>query len=477
MLSSFHNSPLRLTHALLAAAVLAVTGCSSTVMNSANPSSGATGPEFVVATDMPLASIVSFQVQIASIDAIDSNNNSVPLLSGQPTVDFARYNGLQALMSMNSVKAGTYNSVTITLSSQNASVGYLNTSGAGAPTIQTATPTFTTTTANVTLAKPFTVVQGGSPVGLRVDFDLHKSITIDASGNISVTPTLNVSAVANNDNGGHIDELDAGVVSVDSSAQSFLVQRADGLQITINVNGQTEWDGDASFAALNSSSIVEVAGSFDKASLTLDADEVAILSDSNFYAAGQVTYVTPPTGTATSFDLYVRGLLPTNTGLTLGQVAQVNLTGNEKFFIYWMHNPFTEFLFNSSAMVAGQAVAVGGPATGAANAGAVTVNRVTLRNWGFNGTVVPGSQQPGQASFQMQVNGFAGVLIPETITVYLGGNSDFRYGLGAFSDINDNLNLRVVGLLLKNPTTGQVVLLARHVDGLDLTDTATAAFE
>ncbi len=476
MSSSFFENPLRLTYLLLAAAALAVTGCSSSVMNSANPSS-VTGPEFVVATDMPLASITSFQVQIESIDAIDSNNNSVPLLSGQPTVDFARYNGLQALMSMNSVPAGTYNSVSITLSSQNASVGYLNTSGGGAPTIQTATPTFTTTTANVTLAKPFKVVEGGSPVGLRVDFDLHKSITIDSSGNVSVTPTLNVSVVANTDNGGHIDELDGGVVSVDSNAQSFVVQRADGLQVTINVNGQTEWDGDASFGALNTSSIVEVSGAFDKASLTLDADEVAILSDSGFYAAGQVTYVTPPTGTATSFDLYVRGLLPTNTGLSLGQIAQVNLTGNEKFFIYWMHNPFTEFLFNSSAMVAGQAVAVGGPATGAANANAVTVKRVTLRNWGFNGTVVAGSENPGQGTFQMQVNGFAGVIIPETITVYLGGNTNFRYGLGAFSDITDGLNLRVVGLLLKNPTTGQVVLLARHVDGLDLTDTATAAFE
>ncbi len=476
MANSLHENPLRLTYLLLAAAALAATGCSSSVMSSANPSS-ATGPEFVVATDMPLASIASFQVQIESIDAIDSNNNSVPLLSGQPTVDFARYNGLQALMSMNSVKAGTYNSVTITLSSQNASVGYLDTSGAGAPSIQTATPTFTTNTANVTLAKPFTVVQGGSPVGLRVDFDLHKSIAIDSSGDISVTPTFNVSAVANTDSGGHIDELDGGVVSVDSNAQSFVVQRADGLQVTINVNGQTEWDGDASFGALNTSSIVEASGAFDKASLTLDADEVAILSDSGFYASGQVTYVTPPTGAATNFDLYVRGLLPTNTGLTLGQIAQVNLTGNEKFFIYWMHNPFTEFLFNSSAMVAGQAVAVGGPATGAANANAVTVNRVTLQNWGFNGTVAPGSENPGQGTFQMQVNGFAGVLIPETITVYLGGNTDFRYGLGAFSDITDGLNLRVVGLLLKNPTTGQVVLLARHVDGLDLTDTTTAAFE
>jgi hypothetical protein len=77
----------------------------------------------------------------------------------------------------------------------------------------------------------------------------------------------------------------------------------------------------------------------------------------------------------------------------------------------------------------------------------------------------------------MQVNGFAGVLIPETVTVYLGTATDFRYGLGAWGDLTDGTNIRVVGLLLKNPTTGQVVLLARHIDGLDMTDFTTAAFE
>ena len=102
----------------------------------------------------------------------------------------------------------------------------------------------------------------------------------------------------------------------------------------------------------------------------------------------------PPPAAATSFDLYVRGLLPTTTGLTLGQIAQVNLTGNENFFIYWMHNPLTQFLFNSSQLLPGQSVAIGGPASGATNPQAVTVKRVVLRHWGFNGTVVAGSVNP-----------------------------------------------------------------------------------
>ncbi len=472
-----HQKLFRLALLLLSGGALAATGCTNGNLGTTTTTSGATGPAFVIGTDAPVASVTSFSVQIMGIDAINSSGTSVPLMSGQPTVDFARYNGLQTLLDMNDVPAGTYDQVTISLGT--GSIGYLNTSGGGAPTIQTEAATFTTTSVNVTLDKPLVVQQNGSPAGLRVDFDLRKSIQVDSNGNITgtVDPTFNINSVANTDGGGYIDTLIAGVVSVDTTSQSFVVQGPHGENFTINVNGQTEWDGDASLSALNTSCIVEVSGTIDHADQTLDADEVAILSNTNFYAAGQVTYVTETAGQpASSFDLYVRGLLPTDTGLTLGQIAQVNLTGNEKFFIYWMHNPFTEFLFNSSAMVAGQPVAVGGPASGASNPDAVTVERIHLRNWGFNGTIVSGSQNASNSTFQMQVNGFAGVLIPETVTVYLGDHTDFRYGLGAWSDLTDGANIRVVGLLLKNPTNGQVVLLARHIDGLDLTNFATADF-
>ena len=47
---------------------------------------------------------------------------------------------------------------------------------------------------NVTLANPLVVAHASAPVGLRVDFDLHKSIAVDNNGNITgtVTPTFNV---------------------------------------------------------------------------------------------------------------------------------------------------------------------------------------------------------------------------------------------------------------------------------------------
>jgi len=95
------------------------------------------------------------------------------------------------------------------------------------------------------------------------------------------------------------------------------------------------------------------------------------------------------------------------------------------------------------------------------------VNRVMLRDWGFNGTVVAGSENSTNGTFQMQVNGFAGVLIPETVTVYVTSNTGFRDGWSGFSGITDGANVRVVGLLLKDPTSGNAVLVGHYVDELD----------
>jgi hypothetical protein len=91
---------------------------------------------------------------------------------------------------------------------------------------------------------------------------------------------------------------------------------------------------------------------------------------------------------------------------------------------------------------------------------------VVLRNWGFNGTLVANSISNG--TFQMNVNGFAGLLIPnQPITVYTGAGTKFRSGFNAIGDVSSATNIRVVGLLVKDPTSGNSVLLARYVDDMD----------
>jgi len=461
---SLGKSPLCLL--TLAAASLLAVGCGGAV--DGNTITGnITGSAFVVGTDAPMASVTSFAVQIVSINAINASGGSVALISGEPTVDFARFNGLQTLLDMNDVPVGTYTSIQITLGP--ATLGYLNTVAGSAPTIASEAATLTTSTVSINLAPPL-IVTVAQPIGLHLDFDLAKSILVDGSGQITgqVKPTFNIGVVGTGDSGAYIDEFDAAVVSVNAAAQSFVIQGPHGRNFTVNVSGSTEWDNGESLSSLTTSSIVQVSGILDKVDATIDADEVAILSQSGFFADGQVTYVTQVAGSpATSFQLYVRGLLPTTTGLTLGQIAQVDLSGSEKFFIYWMHNPLTQYLFNSGTLLAGQSVSIGGPATGATNPQAVSVNRVVLRHWGYNGTVVPSSINASAGTFQMQISGFAGLLIPQTVTVYTSSVSSFRNGFTALSSVTSSANVRVVGLLIKNPASGDSILLARYVDLLN----------
>jgi hypothetical protein len=472
----------------LTAVVLAASGCTSS-MTSGTQSNLPTGSAFLVGTDAPLAAVVSFQVQLMDVELTNGTTTTSTLVKGTPTVDFARFNGLQTLVDMNQVPAGTYTGVTFVLGT--GTVGYLKTTGGGAPTIATAPAAFSNTTLTFNLPKSLTIGTNTPPVGLRMDFDLAQSIPVDSSGNIevnssgdvTVTPTIDVSTVTRTDTFAHIDLLYGSVVTAPTSTtepSSFTIQGPHGEQFTINTSSTTEWDGGASLSSLNTSSVVEIAGSLDPADQTLDADEVALITDSNFYARGLVTYVTPASGPATNLDFYVRAVEPSSLAdVPLGGIAQVNITGNEKYGILWMHNAFTQLLFNSSALTAGQEIVVGGtdaeatPATGTA----ITVNRIHLENWGYMGTVVTGSQNSAQGLFQMQITGFAGQVVPSTVTVYLGPDCDFRFGFGAFSDLSNGTKVRVVGLLLKNSTNGNLVLLARHIDGLSFTDTTTAAWQ
>ena len=293
ILSNLNRQSLLCSLALTAASLLAA-GCGTSVSNT-NPVTGAvTGSSFIVGTDAPMASVTSFSVQVQAVNAIESNGTTVSLLSGSPTVDFARFNGLQTLLDMNDVPAGTYTGVSITLGP--ATIGYLNTSSSSAPTITTEAATLTTSTVTYTTPTPIIISQSG-PAGLHLDFDLRKSILVDSNGQITgqVTPTFHVSAVGPADPGAYLDEFDAAVVSVNNTAQSFVVQGPHGRQFTIDITGNTMWDNSESLSSLTTSSIVQISGQLDRADATIDADEVAILSQNGFYADGQVTYVTPST--------------------------------------------------------------------------------------------------------------------------------------------------------------------------------------
>lgn len=458
---------------LVLAMIVVASGCGGGASSSTSSSvQQESGSVFVNGTDAPLPSVLSFQVDITGMTVSDGTNPPVSVLNSTQTIDFARLNGLHTLLDINSIPAGTYTSVNVTLA--NPEIVYLNvTNPQTTPPTRPAVTTLNATTSpavtltqsslNISLSNPLTV-SAGDIIGLSFDFDLRHSIQVDSNGNFTgvVNPTVSLNAVTPSDSDAYIDDFVAGVVNTGTT--SFMIQGPHGHQFTVNVNEQTEWETNESIANLTSTSIVEISGSIDATSGAILADTVAILSQNSFYAGGLITYVDPATGAANDFDLYVRNVLPAGTGFQSGQISTIDLSGNENYFIYWWHNRFTSLLFNASLLVPGQHVSIGGPFT----SGAVTVKRVVLRHEGHNGSWVIGSTDTGAGTFQFNSNGLAGVLFNGPVTVYCTPLTVFKGGLTGLGSLTGSaaVNLRVVGLVLKDPISGQPVFVAHSVEQL-----------
>jgi hypothetical protein len=460
--------------ALIAFAV----GCGAGNMSTPPVAQQQSGMVFVSGGDAPLPSVVSFKVDIMGIAVAQGTSTPITVTTGEQTVDFAKLNGMHTLLDLNTIPAGTYDTVIVTLA--NPEIDYLNvtnpqTNPPTRPTISaltsTSTPpaTLSMSTVTISLTNPL-VVSTGNVIGLGFEFDIAKSLAMN-NGQItgSINPTINVNAITPSDADAYIDEFIAGVTTINATGNSFTIQGPHGHAFTVNVNDQTEWEGSETISDLTMSSIVMISGTLDRTAGTFDADTVAILSQDKFFAGGLITYVDPPTGTAQDFDLYVRDVLPAGTGFNSGQISTINLNGTEKYFVYWMHNVFvnprwSNIFFNSSLLVPGQHVSIGGPFSN----GTVTVKRVVLRHEGHTGTLVAGSANVGTSTFQFNSNGLAGVLFNGPVTVYVTPFTRFGGGLTSLQDLTNNPTntLRVVGVVLKDPISGQPVFVARSVTEL-----------
>jgi hypothetical protein len=437
------------------------------------------GTVFVSGGDAPLQGVVSFKVVIMGIAVAEGSSTPITVTNGPQTVDFARLNGMHTLIDMNSIPAGTYDTVIVTLASPE--IDYLNvtnpqTTPPTRPTISsltaTSTPpvTLSMSTVTIPLANSL-VVNAGDVIGLGFEFNILKSLPVDGNGQLTgvVNPTINVNAITPSDADAYIDEFIGGVTTINASGNSFTIVGPHGHPFTVDVNDQTEWEGGDTINTLTMTSIVAISGTLDRTAGTFDADTVAILSQDSFYAGGLITYVDPPTGTAQDFDLYVRDVLPANTGFNSGQISTIDLSGNEKYFVYWMHNVFvnsrwSNVFFNSSLLVPGQHVSIGGPFSN----GTVTVKRVVLRHEGHTGTLVANSANTGTSTFLFNSNGLAGLLFNGPVTVYVTPFTKFGGGLTSLQDLTSNPTntLRVVGVVLKDPISGQPVFVARSVTEL-----------
>ncbi len=445
-------------------AVMALSSCSSSGSNS-NPPPQQSASVFTIGTDAPLPSVVSCQVMITGVTIFNGTTN-VPVLSQPQIIDFARLSGLHQLLDLNAVPTGTYTSATVTLSSP--VIGFID-STQNPPTVTTINGTLTQSSVTVNFANPF-ILQDNDLVGLRMEFDIAKSLATDMNGQITgvVNPNFDMRLLASDDSNVSIDDFHAGVVGV-SGNNSFTVQGPHGRQWMVTTDDNTVLDDPTvPINSFTTNTIVEISGQLDPVTHGIDANEVEVLSNDKFYLGGLFTSIRPPSGPATQADLYVRDELPDITGITDGQIETLNLNGSEQYRIADINIPLTTLLFNNSSLTAGQVVGIGGAVTTTNGVSTLTVHRVVLRRQGQGGTWVPGSTvvQSGNAgTFQLNDTWQAGILLPSPLTVITANDTRFinLSGLSALTGTTA-LPIRVVGFILINPSTSKPVMVARSVE-------------
>jgi hypothetical protein len=423
------------------------------------------GSVFVTGEDAAVSSVVSFTTTINSI-TLNNGTSTVAALSAPVSVDFGRLVGLRTLLGFNAIAPGTYTSATITFaSSPSPMVNYIDVT-TNPPSLATATGVFSNTTVTVSFpsGKPLVVTANGL-AGLHMDFDMRKSLAIDSNGNlvinsgqIAITPTITIMAVSASDEEGQITEFGGNVVSVNASANSFLLQGPYGFQETIKVNSNTQFNGSNSLSSLMADQIVAVEGTV-QADGSILASCVEVVTTDRAFISGRILAVNP----GPVVTMFVGEEVGTSATIPVDSVFTVDLTQVSQYAICFIDNWFTGELFNANSLVAGQRIFVGG--TYSSNT--FTPQMVSLRRQGVAGSLVANSvviNNNNLGSFQLQNDALmsysaGGPFVVDTVnnTVFLNING--LSGLQAAGAAN----VEARGLVFYDATTHKPIVWAHRV--------------
>ena len=225
--------------ALIFSVLFLLTGCGA---NPSDPLAG-TGRVVVLGTDAPLASVLAFEVTLGSLN-LSGENGDVTVLGEPQRVEFGRLLGLRSLLGLNSVPTGSYTSATVTLDDPIIALLDLTSDPAS---VGTMAGLLTSTSITVPLDPPLVVEEGGL-AALHLHFPLHRSLQVDAEGELTgqVQPRLHLRAVSPGGEDAFIDEIRVGLTSTSPAEDSFTVQTRRGRSRLVKVNASTEWVGEAS---------------------------------------------------------------------------------------------------------------------------------------------------------------------------------------------------------------------------------------
>ena len=422
------------------------------------------GQMFVNISDAPLPSVLDFQITINSMTVTDGTNTAT-LISTPTSLELTRLLGLRTLLALNEVAPSTYTSATVTVSSP--VITYLNT-GASPASVVMMNGTLTSSTFTIPI-NPGLVINNAGVGGLHLHFALAQSLAVDSSGKITgqVNPTFTLRGF--NDSGDpdwEVDEFLGTVSSVNVPSNNFVFTRPDGRNFTIDTDSNTIFDGNgiSGLSNLAANMVVNVSGKV-QADGSILADEVEVLSLTKSYMGGLILDVNPTSGSASNLTVLVREEIPTQSTIPIYQPAQVNLSSNTTYHIRHVPLAISSWVFNSGLMVTGQRIGFAGDVD-ATNSTQFDASNVTLRWQGHDGQVVASSIDTTNGTFMFNANGLLGYVFAAPVKVYTFPGTQWLGGLTSINDLTNSQNVRVVGLVLKDPNTNAPVILAVRVRAL-----------
>jgi len=379
----------------IAAALMVGCGSNSTT-NSSLPPVAQLGSVVSFGTDAPICDVESFIATITSASLIQQGGGqsaSLVASTAPATVDFARLTDFTNILSTASVTPGTYSQLQMTIT--NPQMIALNTA-TSPPTPQTIPVTLTATTFTITI-NPALVVSSSTTTGITLDFNLRKSLQVDANGQVTGTVDPQITVTPNTLSGATVGEADSlyGLVQATSTSNlpsgftgSFTLSVADGTGQTFTIlsNSSTVFEGDGvtSFSDLTADTFVEVDAIVNTSgqiiAQTVDSEEQTSPSSEKSALLGKVIAVTRDgSGNATGFTLLVDDEVPSLNGtIPLHSGLSVELTSSTKYLTNWIHWNREAFTFGPQTLGLAEKVAVYG-VLGSGSPPTMTANRVFLR--------------------------------------------------------------------------------------------------
>src|SRR5260370_28272752 len=292
---------------LLGLGILALGGgCSGSNLATKPPSPGATTNVVVLLTSTANEKLAQFDLASGSVTMGDNAGNSVTLFD-KPFVqngasgltEFMRLNGASKPLVTASVPQGTYTSATVKVAYCQFAIvtvvsgGLVNSIDAQGLCGQG--------TGNTTVNLPSPITISGSATARSFNLHVSQSYTVTAY-NYTISPVFLVTPVAissnpTNEHHGKITGIDAQIISLNTSGNSFVAQTADGISLTLATNGITAYQGFTGLPNLAAGMLVNLDSAIQPTG-TLLATRVGV-EDSAAVTSDNVLPLSPasPTGT------------------------------------------------------------------------------------------------------------------------------------------------------------------------------------